>query len=380
MPSRPLPIAPAAQLALQDSDRLRVFIDPNAIAYNLAQLRRHVGQPQPRFWATAKADAYGHGLLHALEGLHAADGISVQSLTEAHICRNAGWHGPILVHAGLLSAAETSLLSLSDLHLVIGDAGQIEWLARANLAQAPTIWLRYIGDTRFGGFDDRHYVQAYARLQTLLRQGRVTGVAHFNHYGRAEEIGGIVDAHARFSAVIKGLPGLTSNCNSAALLLHPEHAATTHWVRPGLSLYGASPLPHATGLELGLKPAMSLIARLTSTVRLAAGTSLGYNGAFVAPTAMRVGLVACGYADGYPRSAQTGTPVMVSDRRTRVLGRPSMDTVAIDLTDLDHVCAGMPVVMWGDGLAVELVARSANTIAAALFTGLTARVPVSVAH
>ena len=380
MPSRPLPIAPTPCLALQDSDRLRVYIDPHAIGHNLERLRRHVGRPQPRFWATAKADAYGHGLLPALAGLHSADGISVQSLTEAHTCRDAGWHGPILVHAGLLSAAETALLSLSDLHLVISDTEQIEWLARSNPAQAPAIWLRYIGDTRFGGFDDSRYAQAYERLQTLLRQGRVAGIAHFNHYARAEEIGGIADAHARFSAAIKGLPGIVSNCNSAALLLHPEHAAATHWVRPGIALYGASPLPHATGSDLGLKPAMTLVARLLSTLRLAAGTALGYGGAFVAPTSMRVGLVACGYADGYPRSAQTGTPVMVGDRRTRVLGRPSMDTVAIDLTDLDHVYTGMPVVMWGDGLAVELVARSANTIAADLFTGLTARVPVSVAH
>lgn len=373
----PLALQANDHLALQDYDRLRIYIDPRAIAHNLAHLRRHIGQPKLRFWATAKADAYGHGLVRALEGLHAADGVGVQTLPDAHACRKAGWQGPILVYAGLLSAAEQPLLSMSGLHLVVSNTDQIEWLVHASLAPPPTVWLRYTGDTRFGGFDDNHYARVYTYLQTLVQQGRVASVGHFNHYARADETDGIVEAQAHFRMTTAGLPGPVSSCNSAALLLYPDHAGHTDWVRPGLSLYGASPLPHTTGSELGLKPAMTLVARLVSTLHLAEGASLGYGGAFVASKAMRVGLVACGYADGYPRSACTGTPVMVANHRTRVLGRPTMDTVAIDLTDLDHITTGMPVVMWGAGLPIELVANASNTIAAELLTGLTARVPVS---
>jgi alanine racemase len=367
-----------ARFALQDSDRLRVYIDPSAIAHNLAQLRLRIGHPQPYFWATAKADAYGHGLLRVLAGMRDADGVSVQSLCEAHSCRKAGWHRPILVHAGLLCAAETALLSLPDLHLIVSDADQLEWLAQVMPPQPPTLWLRYDGDTRLGGFSDSSYAAAYARAQALIQQGRAAGVAHLNHFAQAEDRIGLLDAQARFCAVTAGLSGLISCSNSAALLRYPTYAAGTDWVRPGLSLYGASPLSYITGPDLKLRPAMTLVARLISTQHLASGASLGYGGAFVASQAMRVGLVACGYADGYPRSVHTGTPVVVANQRTCVIGRPTMDIVAIDLTGLDNVHAGMPVLMWGEGLPVELVAASAHTIAAELFTCLTARVPVSL--
>lgn len=366
---------------LHAADRLRAHVDPHAIAHNLAQLRGLLGGPSPRIWATAKTDAYGHGLTRVLPGLQAADGLSVQTLADARACRAAGWNKPILVHAGLLGPHDAEALTLPDIHLVISHAGQLDWLAGTPVPPAapPMLWLRYAGDTRLGGFDDADYAAAHARAAALAAQGRAAGIGHFNHYARADEDNGIASADASFRRAIAGLPGPVSSCNSAALLRHPAHAAATDWVRPGITLYGVSPLPGRTGQALGLRPAMTLTARLIAVQRLPAGASLGYSRAFTAPRDMRVGLVACGYGDGYPRRAQTGTPVLVQERRTCVLGRPSMDQLAIDLTEIDGAEPGAPVVLWGQGLPVERVAASADTIAAELLTGLTARVPFALA-
>lgn len=363
---------------LEDSDRVRAHVDPGAIAHNLAQLRLRLGGAVPRIWATAKADAYGHGLARTLPGLRGADGVSVQTLADAHACRQAGWAGPILVHAGLLGRDEARSLTLTGLHLIISHAGQLDWLAHETPPAPPVLWLRYAGDTRLGGFDDASYACAHARAMALVARKHAAGVGHLNHYARAEDEQGVAEADARFRRVAAGLPGPVSNCNSAALLRHVEHAAATDWVRPGVMLYGVSPLPGVAGPSLGLKPAMTLTARLVATQRLPAGASLGYGSAFVAPHDMRVGLVACGYADGYPRHAGTGTPVSVGRQRTRLLGRPSMDTLVIDLGQVGEAAPGDPVVLWGEDLPVELVAASAGTIAAELLTGLTARVPVAL--
>lgn len=356
--------------------RTYALIDAGAIAHNLAQVRRRLSGARPRIWATAKSDAYGHGLTLALPGLREADGIAVQSLAEAHTCRAAGWNGPVLVYAGLLDPQECALLDQPDLHLVITHMAQLDWLASAKPAVPPAVWLRYTGDIHLGGFGNEDYPRAYARCTTLVAEGRIGSIGHLNHYSHAEDENGIAKSEAGFRRAIDGLPGPVSTCNSAALLRHPAHAAETDWVRPGLLLYGASPLAETLGPGLGLRPAMTLVTRLACVQTLAAGANLGYCAAFTAPRDMRVGLVACGYADGYPRHARTGTPVLVNGRRTRLLGRPTMDTLAVDLDGIEDAVRGCAVVLWGDGLPVEEVAASAGTIAAELLTGLTPRVPL----
>lgn len=360
---------------LQDSDRIRAYVDPAAIAHNLTQMRERLGPSPARIWATAKADAYGHGLAHAMTGLRQADGISVETLSEARQVRYLGWEGPILVHAGLLSRPEVEALDMPQLHLIISQADQLDWLSHARPAEPPAVWLRYAGDTRMGGFDDAQYRQAYARTLLLWTRKHILGIGHLNHYAGAENTDGTQDADTCFRRAIAGLEGPVSCANSAAMLRHPLQAARTSWVRPGITLYGVSPLHGLTGPDLGLRPAMTVQARLAEVRPLAAGASLGYNGAFTAPHAMTVGLVTCGYADGYPRHAQTGTPVAVAGRITRLLGRPSMNMLAIDLSDMKNTPPGSPVTLWGHGLPVETVAGYASTIAAELLTALTARVP-----
>ncbi|HEX7748276.1 MAG TPA: alanine racemase [Bordetella sp.] len=362
---------------MNQTAQAQAHIDSTAVAHNLAQIRKRLGTSRARIWATVKADAYGHGIARVLPGLTDADGLAVRDLPEAQVCRAAGWHGPILVYGGLHRPDEVALLGASDLHLVISHAAQLAWLqAAAPSGQPPSVWLRYAGDTRLGGFDDEDYAQAYARCAALREQGRIADIGHLNHYARSEDADGIAEADLHFRRAIAGRPGPLSTCNCAALLLHPEHAAQTDWIRPGLMLYGASPIPDVHhGPGLGLRPVMRFTARLLGTQTLPQGAGLGYRAAFTAPQDMRVGLASCGYADGYPRHAHTGTPLLVDGQPTRLLGRPAMDTLAVDLTDVDVSGPDAVVVLWGDPRnTVEAVAASAGTISAALLTGLTPRV------
>ncbi|EHK65655.1 alanine racemase [Achromobacter arsenitoxydans] len=361
---------------------LHARVDPDAVAHNLARLRKALpaSGAAPRLWATVKADAYGHGVRRILPALRGADGLAVLHLDEARACRRMGWQGPVLVYGGLYSPADALLLDASGLHLVITHAAQLEWLAQAPLSQRPAVWLRYAGDIHHTGFAAQAYRAAYEAASAMSRRGLIGEVGHLNHYARADEPGGVDGADALFRDVIAGLPGPVSTSNSAALLKHGARAADTQWVRPGLALYGASPFADTSAAQLELRPAMSLHSQLVGIQRVPAGAGVGYGGAFTVQQAMDVGIVTCGYADGYPRHAPTGTPVIVDGVRTRLLGRVSMDMMAVDLGPVPHACIGAPVTLWGaGGLAVEEVAASAGTIAADLLTGLSARVPVQLA-
>lgn len=366
-------------------------VDASAVAHNLARLRATLpravasgadasGAAAPRLWATVKADAYGHGLARVLPALRSADGLAVLHLDEARACRRLGWDGPVLVYGGLYSQADTLLLDTPGLHLVITHAAQLDWLAQSPAAERPSVWLRFAGDIHHTGFNADDYRAAFAHAGSLAARGLVGEVGHLNHYARADETDGVDDADARFREVIRDLPGPVSTSNSAAMLGHAARAAATQWVRPGLALYGASPFAHRSAAQLDLRPAMSLHSQVVGIQRVPAGAGVGYSGAFLAPTAMDVGIVTCGYADGYPRHAPTGTPVVVAGIRTRLLGRVSMDMMAVDLGPVPHAAIGSPVTLWGaDGLPVEEVAVAAGTIAAQLLTGLSARVPVALA-
>ncbi|WP_313625231.1 alanine racemase [Achromobacter sp.] len=361
---------------------LHARIHPDAVAHNLARLRAALpaGPAAPRLWATVKADAYGHGVSRVLSALRGADGLAVLHLDEARACRRLGWEGPILVYGGLYSPADALLMDTPDLHLVITHAAQLDWLAQAPLAHPPAIWLRFAGDIHHTGFSATAYRAAYDAARALSRRGVIGDVGHLNHYARADEPDGVGDADKVFRDTIAGLPGPVSTSNSAALLKHGARAADTQWVRPGLALYGASPFADTSAAQLGLRPAMSLHSQVVGIQRVAAGAGVGYGGAFSAPEIMDVGIVTCGYADGYPRHAPTGTPVLVDGVRTRLLGRVSMDMMAVDLGPVPHALIGAPVTLWGaDGLAVEEVAASAGTIAADLWTSLSARVPAHLA-
>lgn len=355
-------------------------INADAIAHNLRHLRQSMTPNAqgdlPRIWAVAKADAYGHTLVRALPGLEQADGIAVLTLTAARECRKLGWRKPLLIMDSRAACAELNEPSLFPLHIIVDDERQLAELEKLAGPGELRAWLRLSGDLGHAGFDAAEYRQAFQRLQELQASGRIAEAGHLLHYASAENLAQLRHERANFQRIIAGMPGPLCTENSAALLLDPAYATQTAWVRIGLALYGISPLPGKDGADLGLKPAMELQAEIYGVRHLAAGCRLGYGGMFEAERDMRIGLVRCGYADGYPRGIGPDCPVSIHGKPSRILGKVSMDTLTVDLSQHPHAGPGDRVSLWGtDMLPIETIARSADTIGAQLCTGLTARVP-----
>ena len=359
-------------------NRVHANIYPSAVAANIRTLRQRMPDrvTPPRLCATVKSDAYGHGIKNVLPGLSEASGLAVMQLSDAYDCYMAGWRKTIIVFGGMSDESEIGMLDLPNLHLVVAHAEQLDWLAASPIALPHVfVWLRYRGDIGMTGLDDHEYRHAYLRCAHLAGAGRIAGVGHLHHHASAEQEDGIAAAHTRFAATTQGLPGPRSTSNSATVLRHGAHAGEDAWVRPGLALFGASPLPRHTGRDLGLMPAMSLHSRIIGIRSLTRGERMGYNGNFTAPADMRVGIVSCGYGDGYPRHAPAGTPVQVGPFISRTLGTVTMDLMTVDLTGLPEMAIGQSVTLWGTPeLPAEAVASAIGTIAADLFTGLTRRV------
>jgi alanine racemase len=335
----------------------------------------HAGRP-PRFWAVLKADAYGHGLEHVLPGLADADGVAVMTGSDAKRCRRMGWTRPVLVMNPHFTDPNLTSPDLHPLHVVVNTVEQIAHLERAVSLAPPFAWLRFTGDLHHAGVSANDYTQAYQRLSALAADGRLQGTGHFLHYASAEKVPALARERLAFGELIDGLPGQVCTENSAALLLAGHVAAQTDWVRSGIALYGISPLSGVDGAGLGLRPAMRLGAPVIATQELNAGDSVGYNSVYRTGRKRRIGLVRCGYADGYPRNLQDGSYVLVEGRPSKIIGRVSMDALAIDLDAHPGIGAGDHVVLWGTPeLPVERVALWAGTIAAQLLTAATARVP-----
>ncbi|UOF93836.1 MAG: alanine racemase [Bordetella sp.] len=364
---------------------LYAYLKKSAIEKNLSFLKEKLkgSSSHTKVWATVKANAYGHGLMKVLPALSQADGIAVLDLKEAIKCQNFGWNKPIMVYGGLYAPSEIPLLfKVPNIHLVISHLAQLDWLKNSPILESQTLtsctlWLRYHGDTHHCGFNEIDYQDAYNRAAELLSKRLINGIGHFNHYACAENRKSINDSEITFNNLIKRLPGETSTGNSAALLLYPEHCKDTNWVRPGLALYGASPIPYLSAETLGLEPAMSLHSELIAIQYLSAGDKVGYGGTFIASKDMKIGLISCGYGDGYPRHASTGTPILVDSTKTQLLGKVSMDISVVDLTRIPKAKIGTPVTLWGTcDLPVEEVAAAAGTIAAELFTRLSTEVQI----
>lgn len=362
----------------------RAYIDARAIAHNLQCLRRLVRRPHagtdvttpPRIWAVVKADAYGHGLPLALPGLAQADGLAVLTLAEAYACRQLGWRKPILVMGADLRCADLLDPVLSPLHLLVDRDEQVQALKNLHSPCPPQIWLRYCGQLHHAGFAASGYRRAYRQLAPLLQAGRLAGLGHFLHYADAEDREYLLAERAAFAQLIRDLPGPLCTENSAALLAADGHVATTAWVRSGIALYGISPLGGEDGATLGLQPAMRLTAPLYAEQHVQAGAAIGYGRAYHVQRGMRVGLLRCGYADGYPRAIGEDCSALISGRHSPIIGRVSMDTISVDLSHHPEAEPGAVATLWGaPDLPIEHVARSAGTIPAQLCTGLSMRVP-----
>ncbi len=359
---------------------IEAVIHTQALAHNLRRAR--LAAPDARVWAVVKANAYGHGIENAYAGLRAADGFALLDLAEAERIRALGWRGPVLLLEGCFEVRDLELCSRLDLWHVIHREEQIDWLAAHKTAQPQRVFLKMNSGMNRLGFMPAAYRGAWLRLSGLTQ---VEDIVLMTHFADADGAAGIAAQQAGFEAAAGDLPGERSLCNSAATLRFAPEAAALRgdWVRPGIMVYGSAPdFPVHDIAHWKLQPTMTLCAQLIATQLLNAGDSVGYGSSFRADAPMRIGVASCGYADGYPRLAPTGTPVLVDGVRTRLVGRVSMDMVTIDLTPVPEARVGSVVTLWGHGpgdsvLPIDEVAYAAGTVSYELMCALAPRVPVS---
>ena len=361
-----------------------------AFVHNLGVARR--AAPDARVWAVVKANAYGHGIERVFEGLRGADGFALLDLNEAQRVRDLGWRGPILLLEGAFELRDLELCSRLDLwHTVHCDA-QIDMLAAHKTNVPQRVFLKMNSGMNRLGFAPERYRSAWTRLNALPQVDEISLMTHFSD---ADGPKGVTEQMAVFAATTHDLPGERSLSNSAATLRHTADPAqmtepngtqiVSDWVRPGIALYGSAPdFPEHSATEWGLQPGMTLAAKLIAAHAISAGSSVGYGSNFVAQADMRIGVVACGYADGYPRICPTGTPVLVDGVRTRTVGRVSMDMITVDLTPVPQAGSASVATLWGKAangavLSIDEVAACAQTVGYELMCGLASRVPVEVA-
>jgi alanine racemase len=349
---------------------IRAIFDSAALRHNHAVARHHAGAA--RLWSVIKANAYGHGLERTVAALaDVADGFALIELEAAMVLREAGLRQPILMLEGCYSAEE--LPSFAEYHLtpVFHRLAQVDEFCALALPVRLPIYLKLnTGMNRLGLGED----ELATALDKLAYSSSADSITLMTHFADADGERGVAWQMARFDAMCaeRSLP--RSLANSAALIRFPE--ARGDWVRPGIMLYGSSPFADRSAEDLGLRPVMTLKSELIAVRDLAAGEHVGYGCTFTAERPMRIGVVAAGYADGYPRHASTGTPVLVNGQRTRTLGRVSMDKMCVDLTELPNTGVGDTVTLWGKGLSVDEVAAAAGTIGYELLCALADRVPI----
>ena len=358
---------------------IAAIIHTDALAHNLKRAR--AAAPDARVWAVVKADAYGHGIERAYPGLQGADGFALLDLAEAERIRALGWRGPVLLLEGCFEPRDLELCSRLDLWHVIHREEQIDWLGAHKTARPQRVFLKMNSGMNRLGFAPAAYRSAWQRLSGLTQ---VEDIVLMTHFADADGAAGIAAQRAVFDAATRDLPGERSLANSAATLrFAPADAGVrADWVRAGIMSYGSAPdFPAHDAEHWDLQPAMTLRAELIAVQALDAGDAVGYGSRFVADAPMRIGVVACGYADGYPRLAPTGTPVLVDGVRTRLVGRVSMDMLTVDLSPVPAAQPGSEATLWGRGpraslLPIDEVAHAAGTIAYELMCALAPRVPV----
>lgn len=344
-------------------------IDLAALAHNLAVAKRHA--PAARVLAVVKANAYGHGLARATRALGGADGLGLVELDSAIRLREAGYTRPILLLEGVFEPEELPLLAHHRIATVVHCREQVAWLADLPGNAALDVFVKVNTGMNRLGFVPGEIAGVVAELKRLASVGGLTLMTHF---ASADEARGVAWQIEMLGQAQQAPPLPVSLANSAAILRHPDtHAG---WVRPGIMLYGSSPFAGDTGADHGLKPVMTLESRVIAVQNLKRGDSVGYGGLFEADRDTRVGIVACGYADGYPRHAPTGTPIMVEGRITRTLGRVSMDMLCADLSAIPEAGAGSRAVLWGADVPVERVAAAAGTVGYQLLCALAPRVRI----
>ena len=349
---------------------IRAVIKAGALRHNLQVAREAAGEA--KLWAVVKANAYGHGLERAARALAQADGFAVLDFQEAARLRLAGVQKPILMLEGFFKPLDVNLIFKYGLTPVIHNADQVELLQHMDMPQQLDLYLKVNSGMNRLGFGVETLRPAYNTLRLHPGVGKITLMTHF---ADADGPSGVHDQLRWFNELVQPFEAPHSIANSAALLRFKE--TREGWARPGLMLYGCSPFADWSAAEIGLQPAMTLRSELIAVQNLVQGERIGYGFSYEAKQDMTIGIVACGYADGYPRHAPSGTPVLVGGRRTSTVGRVSMDMICVDISNLEEAYIGTPVTLWGEGLPADEVATAAGTVSYELLCALAPRVPVT---
>jgi alanine racemase len=342
---------------------------------NLAAMRENLARvralaPEAQVLAVVKANAYGHGLARVLPALDAADGLALVELDAAISLREQRFMRRILLLEGFFAEGELHEVAQRRLAIVVHDIEQVRMLEAAALSRPLEVFVKVNTGMNRLGFRPPDVAGICARLAGTPA---VAALRLMTHFARADEEDGLAEPLAQFESACRGLPYPRSVANSAGIIRFSE--AGGEFVRPGIMLYGATPLPYDTAEMLGLRPVMTLRSEIIAVQDLKANESVGYGAQYTASRPHRLGVVACGYADGYPRHAPNGTPVRVLGTKVRLAGRVSMDMITVDLTDVPEARVGSPVVLWGEGMPVDDVATAAATVGYELLCAVAPRVP-----
>jgi alanine racemase len=352
---------------------IRATISASALAHNFMVAKAYASGA--KVWAVLKANAYGHGLERVAKACAGADGFAVLDFQEAARLRVAGVAKPILMLEGVFKAADVALLTKYSLTPVIHNPEQVEMLRLSELPADIDVYLKINTGMNRLGFTVDNLRAAYNAVRMHPQVRSVTAMTHFADADGPAGVKAQLDWFNQITGQIEGL-SQAPRClaNSAALIHFPDTRAAA--VRPGIILYGGSPFADRPAASFNLRPAMTLASELIATQHLQPGERLGYGFTYEAAGEMTIGVAACGYADGYPRHAPTGTPILVNGKRARTVGRVSMDMICVDITDIPEAYIGSPVTLWGEGLPADEVAAAAGTVSYELFCALAARVPV----
>ncbi|HEU4604096.1 MAG TPA: alanine racemase [Steroidobacteraceae bacterium] len=344
-------------------------LDRDALRNNLNVVRRLA--PRSRIMAVIKADAYGHGVVPVSKALHDADAFGLARLQEAIAMRNAGVTKPLVLLEGVFSAKQLHIAAQQDLEIVVHCHEQVQMLQSLASSHCFTVWLKLDSGMHRLGFSPEGFEAAYQSLKELSAVRDLRLMTHLASADQAESPQ-TSQQIARFQSAIQNKPDQRSIANSAGVIAWPH--AHGDWVRPGLMLYGMSPIEERSAESLGLKPVMTLTTEVIAVQNIRTGEPVGYNARWRATRDSRIAIAAIGYGDGYPRNMPSGTPVLVNERRASIAGRVSMDMIAIDVTDIGAVKLGDPVKLWGKGLPTELIAKHAQTNAYELVCRINERV------
>ena len=350
-------------------------IDTGALRHNLQVIRRLA--PKSRVMAVIKANAYGHGLIAVAKALEGADAFAVARIGEALVLREAGIKTPIVLLEGVFDSEQVAAAAAGDFEPVVHTQEQIELLLAAPAEARFKVWLKLDSGMNRLGFKAEAFPAAHAALsRAAALKAPINLITHLA-CADTPELPATAEQLMVFETATRSMAGERSVVSSAALLGFSD--AHADWVRPGLLLYGVSPFRGATGTDHGVRPVMTVRSQIIAVKDLAVGDRVGYGGDWTATRPTRLAIVSVGYGDGYPRSARSGTPVLVNGEHAALVGRVSMDMIAIDTTDVRRAPkVGDPVVLWGEGLAIEEVAIWAESIPYTLLCGINQRVAVSI--